>query len=476
MTRRAYQMAFPSAATRATRGIALAAVILLAAPVASHALPSISAKRFESATSCVCHGELQDQWAGSLHAKAIFDPVYLVDRAHAIADEGAEIGIFCDTCHTPVGTMAGQTASGKKLGTVAKEGVTCDFCHQVTGTGHPIGGASQKLRANGTKRAQLKRTQSPTHDTAFSAFHMTAEFCGACHSLKHPVTGATLDSTYEEWAAGPYAASGVVCQDCHMSQGPGAGPVTGLAASFAPIRSDIYLMNFVGANVALGDSLRAAANLRAAAELEIDAPEVVNEGSSRQVVVTVTNVGAGHGIPGGAADVREMWLEVSAVSADGTRRTLARRDFGRVLKDSKGRFPVPVWKAAGIQSEDRIGPGESVDITSELDMSSPGKVTVEAVLYYRSFPVELAMQAGVRNPVTQMAKAGTEVFGSEAARRAAMERGGVPTVLLVTGGALVFAALAGTGALVFRRRSRRKVDAFGRAVGSSRDRHLRRRV
>ncbi|MDH4140873.1 MAG: cytochrome c family protein, partial [Coriobacteriia bacterium] len=389
------------------------------------------------ATTCICHGPQVQEWLPSMHAKALSDPVYLVKKQEADKATGGKLGLFCDTCHTPIGTMAGQTRTGK-LSPQSREGVTCDFCHQVVGSEkHPPGDASQRLAADGTKRAQLKDAVAPTHASAFSAFHTKAEFCGACHNLKHPTTGVALDDTYDQWAQGPYASRGIVCQDCHMSPGPGEGPVVGRAGSMGPIRDNIYLMSFAGANVALGDPVRARANLTRAATLTLDVPEIVAQGEQGSVKVSVTNSGAGHRIPAGVSEIREMWLEVNAISVDGTKRALGRQQFGVVFKDAQGRYPVQLWDAVAVQSDTRIAPLDSFEASYALPMPEEERVTIEAVLNYRSFPDELAAKAGVENPVTVMASLERVVYASEQALRTARRDARRADSVLGSGGLLI---------------------------------------
>jgi len=428
------------------------------------ALPSIPAQSFQSATTCICHGPQQDEWRGSMHAKALFDPVYVAEKTEADKATGGALGAFCDTCHTPIGTMSGQTKT-RKFSPQSREGVTCDFCHQVVGTTKtPPGDASQKLVADGTKRAQLWDATSPTHANAFSQFHRSAEFCGACHNLAHPTTGVILDDTYTQWKAGPYAAEGIVCQNCHMTPGPGERPLTGRAGAMGPIRDDTYLMTFSGANVALGDPERARIMLTRAASISLTVPEVVPAGDQGSVKVRVTNYGAGHAIPAGVAEIREMWLEVNAIQPDGSKRLLGTRRFGTVFRDAQGRYPVQVWDAVAVQSDDRIPPRGSVDVEYALPMDSETSVTVEAVLNYRSFPDDLARKAGVENPITVMARGESTVFAStsiqdEASRSsrgrssAALDR-----IALFAGAGIALLVVIGVSAIFVRRHRVRRPD------------------
>jgi len=395
-----------------------------------------------------------------MHAQALSDPIYLVKLEEADEATDGQLTPFCLQCHSPIGAMAGEITRLDHSGAsdVAAEGVTCSFCHHVTGSTTPVGNASQEVSPDDVRLAQLKDPQAP-HAAAYSQFHETAEFCGACHNVNHPANGTHLEATYSEWLDSPYAAEGIVCQDCHMTPGPGVTkPSPGKAASTGPDREHIYSMTFAGGNVALGDAALAEANLKAAAELTLEVPDVVEQGAVG-TKVTITNVGAGHYLPTGLTEVRQMWLEVTAVDEAGAELLTERRDFGTVLKDAAGAYPAEMWDAVGIQSDDRIGPRESVSNDYSFPMSS-GAVTVEATLYYRSCPEEMAEKAGVDVPTTTMASLTKIVYPSAEARDAVAddtedtaeaEADGVSTTLLWVVLGVAFVAVA-AAVVVLRRR------------------------
>lgn len=389
-----------------------------------------------------------------MHAKALSDPAYIVKQKDAEAAIKG-LGAFCNTCHGPVATMTGELVKGT-LSAQSADAIGCDFCHQVTGSATPPGNTSQSLTLDGTKRAQLKDSKSSTHKTAYSAFHQTAEFCGACHNVNHPVNGMHLEATYAEWKAGPYGVRGITCQDCHMTPGPGVvKPNPGTAAAGGPQRQNIYTMTFVGANVAQGDAARATANLQAAAKLELEVPEIIETGGSGLVTVTITNVGAGHYLPTGLTEVRQMWLEVNAVDADGTSTQVGRRDFGTVLKDAHGKYPAELWAAVGVQSDDRIPPLQSVTQAYKVAMPNTPSAKIVATLNYRSLPDEMASEAKVENPVTEMEKVEQTVWSSAEARDGTSEQeasGGSSPLLIVVAVVVVLAIVGGVGYLLARRR------------------------
>jgi len=414
-----------------SRRSVLAALGVFAATMAFSALawgasvpvkPSgVAPEAFPPAESCPCHSALVAEWSQSMHAKALEDPLYRakVDEANAATD--GTIGQFCDTCHGPAATMTGEIAAGGALSPGTGQAIGCMFCHQVTELAEgDAGNTSQLVALDGVRRAHLEEPQAP-HPAQYSEFHTKAEICGGCHNVNHPVNGMHLEATYTEWSESDYAAQGVVCQDCHMSSGAGVvGPSTGQAATGAPERDNIYHMSFVGGQVALGDSEAATAMLKSAAKIEIKAPEIVAPGEEASATIVVSNTGAGHYLPTGLTEVRQMWLVVTAKDPSGATTKLAERRFITILQDDEGNAPVELWEATSIKSDDRIPPKGSVTetITVSLPDGAP-KATLVANLYYKSVPDEFAEKAGVENPTTTMASASQDVFGSQDALDAA---------------------------------------------------------
>lgn len=389
-----------------------AGLMLMLVPTLAFALPDIPSSAFTSSEGCGCHAGLVGDWRPSMHRQALSDPLYRLKLEEGDAATNGALGPFCNACHGPVAVMSGEIEGldQSKLSSVSAEAIGCDFCHQVSGTNTPLGNTSQRVTGDGTKRAQLYDAQAP-HAVAYSAFHETAEFCGACHNVDHPGNGLHLEATYSEWKASPYPAEGIACQDCHMTPGPGVtAPNPGKAANTGPDREHIFRMTFVGGNVALGDAARAEERLKGAATLGLELPELVESGEVA-VKTTIANVGAGHYLPTGLTEVRQMWLEVVATDADGTELLRERRDFGTVLANEEGEGPVELWEAASIKSDDRIAPRQSTSNEYAFGMGA-GPVTVEAALYYRSCPEEMAEKAGIEVPTTLMASAKQTVYAS----------------------------------------------------------------
>jgi len=440
-----------------TGSAGVAILIALSVPSMAYALPTIGVENFQPSQACGCHGDLLEQWSRGMHAKALTDPLYRYKVAEADKATNGTLGDFCDGCHGPVATMGGQTADLSKASVQAVEGVGCDFCHQVTGAGTPLGNVSQVVTPDGVKRAQFDDALSPAHTTQYSQFHETAEFCGACHNVDHPGNGMHLETTYTEWKEGPYAEQGIVCQDCHMTPGPGVTkPNAGTAAAGGPQRQHIYTMTFVGGNVGLGDAQLAEERLKAAATLEITVNDVVAPGASEDVTVKVTNSGAGHGLPTGLTEVRQMWLEVTAIAEDGTVTELGKHEYGTVLKDASGKSPVELWEAVGIEKDDRIPPQGSSTDTFSFTMPESGTAKISAALYYRSCSEDMAEAAGVEIPITTMAETFVPVYDSADAQDDAIAEqnrsgSGTPPLFIVFWGIVAFAVI-GSAVVAIRKR------------------------
>jgi len=428
-------------------GVTVVLVFTLAtAGTVAAQLPEAPADAFEPSSNCACHSALVSQWQSSMHAQALTDPLYLHKLEKADRETDGAVVPFCEECHGAIAAMAGEIED-RVFSEQGGEGVSCDLCHQLTGTTEPIGNTSLIVEPDGVKRAQFDDSVSTWHESAYSAFHETAEFCGMCHNVNHPVNNLPLEATYTEWAEGPYAEEGIVCQDCHMTPGPGVTkPNPGRAAAGGPERPHIYTMTFAGGNVALGDAALAEERLQAAAEIDLEAPQVVEGGGEVPVTVRITNVGAGHYLPTGLTDFRRMWVELVAMDQDGSETLVGKREFHTIFKDEEGQSPAEIWFAVAVESDDRIPPQESVENTWEAAMPLDGPLTLTATLYYRSCTEEFAEEAGVDVPTTTMTSAATSVFSSaaeaEAARRPEPGRGEAGGGLLLLMTVVAFVVIA----------------------------------
>lgn len=347
---------------------------------------------FATPDTCAgCHANYGDpaseplrNWRASMMAQSGRDPITWA--AIAIANQDAEdSGETCLRCHLPKGWLEGRSAAadGTLMTAADREGVQCSVCHRMLdpegGPGAPAEDAAilaaltepvpqpanammvvdplDRRRGPFDVIADLgSDPHLPAASTLVSPWHRSGEMCGVCHTVRNPVftrndetgayelnpTGAPGDpskgfpeqTTYDEWAASEYAATGVyapqfgrnlevvsTCQHCHMPR------VSGRDALNAPLRHDLPLHEMVGANtfapriiphhplfgpevdaglLALGAE-RAVDMLRRAASLSLSLADGV-------LAVRVTNE-SGHKLPTGYPEGRRMWLEVRAYDA-----------------------------------------------------------------------------------------------------------------------------------------------------------------
>lgn len=448
----------------ATAILTLCALLALPALAYAEMVPvpvvagNATSEQFPAAKTCSCHSTFVAQWQLSMHGKALEDPIFKAKVAEGDAATGGKIGPFCRKCHGPAAEMTGQSGAATMTDGSA-DAIVCSYCHQITGTTTPVGNVSHLVLPSNTFRAQLEDPQAP-HAARYSAFHATSEICGGCHNVNHPVNGMHLESTYTEWQESPQAKKGIQCQDCHMSATPGkVGPSPGKAAGSGPEREALYQMNFNGVQVELGNAEAATAMLKSAATLTMEFPEIVSaepvDGS-----VTITNSGAGHYLPTGLTEVREMWLSVVSTDKNGKETEIAKRVFGTVLRDAEGNYPTELWNATDIHSDDRIAPMESAVVTFTASLpAGTDSGEVVARLLYRATGDELAEKSGTKNPTTTMAQATQAIYTSaavkaaanvETATPAADDQGAMPTWALIA--AVVVVAVGAAAAFVFLRK------------------------
>lgn len=364
---------------------------------------------FQNPDVCArCHPGIYQDWTKSMH-RQYGNPAFQWAFEEASKDTQGKVDGFCPRCHSPIAVLGGEkVAPGryKQLSEIAQKGVQCDFCHTLEAVSPDWpGNGSYKVSPGSTKRGPLKDAVSPYHKTRYSALYDEAAFCGMCHNLSHPGTKLQLEATYSEWLNSQYAEKGITCQDCHMPTSKGQ------AATKGPVR-EVNSHKFVGGNVRGAQRDTAIQILKDAATVELETPgDSVDYGSQITFTAKVRNKGAGHYLPTGITELRQMWLEFRITDSAG--RVVYSRDhmFNTVLEDANGVHDgtVPIWRATKVYSDTRIAPNTTsrLPITWKVPRSlTKGDVKVTAELKYRSLPEEFAAAAKLsENPTTLMAAA-----------------------------------------------------------------------
>jgi len=152
--------------------------------------------------------------------------------------------------------------------------------------------------------------------------------------------------------------------------------------------------------------------LKNAVDIKIDP-----KADGNRITVRITNNGAGHYIPTGLTNVRQVWLKVIVKDSRGkviyTTGVPDKKGYisdnsviyNTVLGDGKGKPVDNVAKAREILSDNRLKPMQ--EKAEKIDAGNfTGKVTVEASLLYSGVPQKVADTLknlkGIKIPVVVM--------------------------------------------------------------------------
>jgi hypothetical protein len=284
-----------------------------------------------------------------MHSKAFTDPLWRA-ATKLFFKEATKSGEIlemkaCVKCHTPLGFRSYSISSPaddyEKLAELPAQGIFCNWCHNISEVKH-LGDAGYEVEPGGgeddpsTMLGPRKDADSPFHPTLYSELHTKSEFCGLCHNVSHAENKLPIEQTYSEWKNSPYNTGNplttINCQDCHMRQRPGI-PSTGktsrpdnpgTACDDGPDREHIWTHYFVGGNAVVTKLLgsekhakMAVERLQNAADLELVNTAPYRKNTLANLQVKVLNSGAGHYLPTGITEVRQMWLHVNITDSRG---------------------------------------------------------------------------------------------------------------------------------------------------------------
>ena len=368
---------------------------------------------FENAQVCgSCHQDIYQEWQSSIMANAWEDPIYrALLKETSIATQGATDN-FCSGCHSPVGLMSGRISQDLVRSEQEEKsplpGVDCEACHRMSAisgleNGSYVLDVSTDVK---TKYGPRSDASSPYHNTQFSPLHTQSKFCASCHNVSHPFNELPIERTYDEWYESSYRTRGIECQDCHMTR------VNSQAAIIGPVREDRITHNFAAANTTIlkhfgydENAERARDLLRSSATLAFeDMPDYVRDQSFISFGIKVLNSGAGHKLPTGFPEGREIWLDMQVTDAKGTeiyrlgavkdgKTEAGTRNFKVHLGDSDGQeVDIEVWRVDRILSDNRIMPmGHALEeFQFYLPRAVEGPITISARLNYWPFSQALA--------------------------------------------------------------------------------------
>ena len=398
-----------------------------------------------------CHADIFAQWSTSNHRlMSSSHPYYRVLEDLAAAEECEAFRSWCMGCHDPKRLAAGLARGSDPLRLWEKdasslrdaaaraephldEGTDCLFCHRVSKVDHAGGNASLTVDLEARETYPFEQSTSGflrgfgerliaarpvVHARSYSSqAYADPRYCGSCHAEFAPGSGADISDTYAEWEASPFNAPGEpkqhrTCADCHMHADVEriGEPLPGRSTDGGRVKPNVRTHRFTGANldfVALRDpesARQSRALLERAAELEVG----LADGALQ---VRVRNVGAGHSLPTGVADLRQLWIYVRATDArgkpvvesgelgpDGDPAPDA-RIFHKILGDAEGQ-PVGLrfWRYATLLRDTRIPAGGFRDETFPLPADVAFPLRVDAELRFRTFPRWVTLRVRERLP------------------------------------------------------------------------------
>lgn len=411
---------------------------------------------FVSSETCgVCHEREWTEFQGSLHSASHTEPLYRGFAELARKEAGDKMYAYCSGCHSTAGVVSGLIPQkhDPELPAEAKAGVSCEVCHQISsltgteGPWHEPGNASFTLTSGPVKYAHSGLFQkNRAHTGEKRDFFAKSEFCASCHTVIHPINGLRIENTYGEWKASVYAEKGIQCQDCHMRN---VEEMRRVAETLQPVaikgprvvngeQRDIYRHYFVGGN-ANADRLAngkthakmAESWLQSAARIEIKTSPSYTPGGKLPVEVIVHNIGAGHNLPTGVTELRQMWVDLRIT--DQNDKLLFQSGnldkngdfavdaiwFGAIAVDQSGKTTIKPWEMVHLSDKRTIPPKGSLKTTLNPDLGNnlSGPIRISARLLYRSAPPSVANLVMPEKPLTptivEMAKTETKLVRKE---------------------------------------------------------------
>jgi hypothetical protein len=280
------------------------------------------ASAFDSSAMCqTCHRNIVDQHNQSMHAKSFSNPVFQAQYFRELLPRISQSEMLgreadrCIACHDPIGYIRNRGHITSMSQTEPElSGVVCDICHRISSyQGDRPGGGNFTASPGENKFGPFKHASDRHH--SYNALQTKSEFCAICHNdVNH--NGLEIKSTFTEWEKSSYAKKKISCQDCHMniqgflSDGKpsfASGQAASMTIGTNYKRNKIYTHRFPGAHS------RTQIEGAIMMGLTVDRAEA-SAGDEININVQIYNRKAGHSMPSGSADLRMLWLELTAES------------------------------------------------------------------------------------------------------------------------------------------------------------------
>jgi len=346
-----------------------------------------------------CHTDIFNQWADSNHRHMTSsNPYYMVMENLAAEDKGNGFRKWCMGCHNPSAITTEQDKTTHPMNgnimpdplfesgsstlidelkihgnSQLEQGVSCLACHRITKV-DSSGNSAYSLDLSNRKKYTFEESDSQTeqwlsekfinanpkvHKQSYSnKIYKQSAYCASCHDEYLPDNHLGVVSTFKEWEKSPYndpknPSKHKDCIDCHMTnlKENKFSPLKGRSTNGGTMKDDVKVHYFSGSNHFLS-GLKNKINedqtiqlLKTSAKLDVD----IKEG---KVIVGVKNIGAGHHLPTGVSDFRELWLEITI--KDKNNKVVF--ESGKLQADNNlGKDARPFMKVFGDENNQPVG-------------------------------------------------------------------------------------------------------------------------
>ena len=407
----------------------------------------IQPEAFPSATYCAhCHEEAYSQWRQALHSNSFRTPFYRASVNILPRTKGIEYTRHCDSCHNPIGVLAGALTQNSIVDrSFDEDGLTCTTCHSIQrlqstqgNGGFVMGVPSAMVDEDGNRIPGLVPDDEimkhpDRHSRAvMKDFYRTPEFCAACHkaNLPNPLNDYKFIrafTSYDEWQNSKfsqrnpltfYSANFTTCQDCHMARAmltlKDSGAKHGTLASHRWPAGNTAVPFYYGFDEQLQKTVEF---LKAGNYLNVDLFAIKKAGEDAmaaplgsasfklapndivQMMVVIQNKNIGHSLVPEVRDLYEPWVEFLVQGAGGNE--IYHSGFlkpGGMLDDRAHSFtnrPVntdggfvdnhKVWTIHSVAYDNTIQSGRSALVRYEFRVPAgeKGPLTVTARVNYR---------------------------------------------------------------------------------------------
>jgi Tfp pilus assembly protein PilF len=322
---------------------------------------------FPKATYCAhCHQQAYSQWRQALHSNSFRTPFYRTSVNILPRTRGIEFTRHCDSCHNPIGVLAGAMTQKSKVDReFDSDGLTCTTCHSIQqlksteGNGGFVMGVPAVMVDENGKRIpgevpydEILKHPERHSKAVMKDFYRTPEFCAACHkaNLPNPLNDykfVRAFTVYDEWQNSKfsqrnpltfYSGDFRTCQNCHMVRVPALpqnqeyGAKHGTFASHRWLAGNTAVPFYYGFDEQLQKTIEF---LQSGAYLNVDLFAIKKRNSEEmiaplglepftlaandtvQTMVVIQNKNIGHSLIPEVRDLYEAWVEFTVTQADG---------------------------------------------------------------------------------------------------------------------------------------------------------------